>query len=148
MEDYKYSIFEDENNGQKLLVMPILNIEYQKKILAEISFQLRISSLDEETNFYELLKIRLGFKVKIDNIEAGAVFKTTLERFGAIKNNFDNSSAYLLWGIDSMDITSLEVLVKDWEYIWYPPSDHSLVIYLREEKKIFLVTHYEMVYHN
>lgn len=139
MEKFKLDIYEKEN-GHSLSGFNALEVNRRNE---SMNYLYKIVGISGETKdlFFDLESKLISKDFEEDfTHDIDAIFK----EFGFSLNE----KLIIIWNRNNFDEFDANVLINEWNYIWYGSSDEAIILFQEGMKKILLITHYGRIYYN
>jgi hypothetical protein len=93
--------------------------------------------------FEELFK-KLPNKASFNNLDTSIEIRNALVSL----NMTNDENVFVIWDYpNNIDKFRTEYLLDYWEDFWFSVSDEAMGLFFPNEKKIFLITHYNTIYY-
>lgn len=133
MQGFKLEIYQNEK-GKPFTDIETLDQESSNKIIEKVHSILG-TEVDGRMLFPEIME-------KLTCRDFDEDFTYNLE---SIFREFDinrEGEVYIIWDEDSVDKTSGDNLIKNWDYIWFGESDEAVILYQEDKNSVLLINHY------
>lgn len=137
MDKFKIEIYQRENRGETL---PIKALGKEKSVLIfhEIKSILDVNKMCDTQSFYlsadNVLPNLIKYDDEIDNL---AIYGVLIKELGLSLD----SNVFIFWDCETpIDTIKVNVLIDNWDYIWYDSSDEAILIYNDDKRRIALIT--------
>jgi hypothetical protein len=104
------------------------------------------NSADVTRSFYELVRQSLVNEINVPD-ESDIDIMAISEMIGLVEMS-DPDEVFVIWEFShGVFKIKWEMLKKAWENIWRSPADDAVILYI-PNKKILLVTHWDVIYYS
>ena len=142
MENFKIDILKEENIDIKY---ESLNNKQVIQIITDIESQYGNIS-QEGKSFFDIIRNNLSHEeIELSTINKEEGFRDLCSLFNMELK--EKKEVFVLWDEQNIDIFSMSDLYYYWNYIWYGSSDECCIIYFPDNKTLFMVNDYGIVYY-
>ena len=137
MDKFKIEIYQRENRGETLPIKT-LGKEKSVSIFHEIKSILDVNKMCDTQSFYlsadNVLPNLIKYEDDIDNL---FLYGVLIKELGLSLD----SNVFIFWDSETpIDTIKVNVLIDNWDYIWYDSSDEAILIYNDDKRRIALIT--------
>ncbi len=135
MEQFKKDNYFKETG--KILDVLSLNANLSEFVFKNLLIDLKIP--ESNKNIFANIDNSCDEKIILNAINTNNGFKYLLREINSTISQVPNQ-LFLIWNNEMVDLCTKEILISNWESIWYGEGDEALIIYI--PNLIVLIIHY------